>query len=177
MPPAQATQPAKHVQPAPGVLDLNTLILEHLDRVGVVAGLLRQKLPPTIEWAELAQVGVVAMLEAAPRWDPQASPFWTFMYLRVRGAMLDFAAGFSLRVASPREVESIPGPDASARISMRIDIDRAMKRLSRRQRWILARIEHGDQARQIAATLHITESAVSQIRKRIRELLRAEFVA
>ena len=174
MPPAQAAQPAKYVRPA---LDRSALILDHLDKVAIVAGLLRRKLPPHIEFRELAQVGVVAMLEAVPRWDPQAGEFWPFVYLRVRGAMLDFAAGFSLRIAGPVEVESIPGPDSQVGISMRIDLARAMKTLSHRQRWILSRLEHGDQARQIAATLHITEAAVSQIRKRIRELLRAEFVA
>jgi RNA polymerase sigma factor (sigma-70 family) len=149
------------------------LILEHLDKVAAVAGLLRRKLPPQFEFRELAQVGILAMLEAAPRWDPKTGEFWPFVYLRVRGAMLDFAAGFSIRIAT-KGPESIPAPDSD--ISLRIDLERAMRKLTFRQQRVLWALQHGDQAREIAATLEITEAAVSQIRKRIRELLRSQFV-
>jgi RNA polymerase sigma factor (sigma-70 family) len=173
VPPAEVSRPAARALRR----DANELILEHLDKVATVAALLRKKLPPQIEFRELAQVGVLAMLQAEPRWDPESGEFWQFAYLRVRGAMLDFAAGFSSRIVTTAEAEGLAGRDLSTGISMRIDLERAMERLSMRERWILNRIEQGDRARQLAVALKISEARVSQIRKRIRELVEDGFVA
>jgi len=144
----------------------NTLILEHLEKVSAVARLLAQKLPPQFEWKELAQVGVLAMLQAAPRYRPGAGTFWSFVYLRVRGAMLDFC---QVRCQfEPIDVETV-----IAKTQVRLSaLMLQSPSMSARDRGIFEALSQGYGARAIAQQFGISEARVSQIRKRERSRLR-----
>lgn len=140
----------------------NALILAHLDKVAITARLLVQKLPPSIEWRELASVGTLAMIEAEPRYDAQQGEFWTFVYRRVRGAMLDFLRDNYSSVPS----ETVPTPAARLREPyIKIDMERAIARLTCQQRRVVDGLREGRLGREIAEKIGVSEARVSQIRK------------
>lgn len=173
MRPAKQEAPYLRVLGTPG--DNSALILKHLSKVDAVARILCQKLPPRFEWRELAQIGVVAMIEASPRWREEKGSFWSFVYLRVRGAMLDFLNG-------PREAQSFETSEAISRlvpawsagtepdggVTRRIDLERAMLKLTVRERQVVRRVNDGQTGRQVASDLGISEARVSQLRKAAR---------
>jgi len=142
---------------------INALIVQHLEKVAITARLLCAKLPPWIEWQELADVGVLAMVEAAPRYREEDGPFWTFVYQRVRGAMLNSLQSKYV----PCETPSIPEP------YIKIDISRAIARLTCQERTVVLGFGEGRLGREIARRLGISEARVSQIRKTARARLRA----
>lgn len=53
--------------------------------------LARIPIPPSanVEREDLIQIGACAAFECAPRWDGEASDFWTFSFARIRGAIYD----------------------------------------------------------------------------------------
>jgi RNA polymerase sigma factor (sigma-70 family) len=177
----QATRPtkqeARHVHALDRAED-SALILSHLGRVDAVARILCSKLPARFEWRELAQIGAIAMIEALPRWREEKGRFWTFVYQGVRGAMLDF-------VNAPREFQSAESPseirifvpawgagtEADRRIT-RIDLERAMAKLTFRERQVVRRMNDGQSGRQVATDLGISEGRVSQLRKAAGRRLR-----
>src|SRR4051812_28424171 len=66
------------------------LILQHLALVRHVLGRLRAKLPPGTDLENLEAAGVLGLVEAASRFDPQRGiRFETFAYPRIRGAVID----------------------------------------------------------------------------------------
>ena len=70
------------------------LVMAHLDLVRAIARTLAQRLPTQVEINELISVGVLALIEAARRYDPATGvPFSAFARLRLRGAMLDALRG------------------------------------------------------------------------------------
>jgi DNA-directed RNA polymerase specialized sigma subunit len=140
-----------------------------------MARFLCQKLPPRFEWKELAGVGELAMIEAAPRYIDEAGPFWTFVYLRVRGAMLDFVNGSTkVEIQGIRRFAPAWGAGAfsDCRLSRSIDLERAVQKLSRQERQVLQQLGQGETGREIAASLGISEARVSQVRKQARGRLR-----
>lgn len=152
------------------------LILGHLAKVEAVARILCQKLPPRFEWRELAQVGVLAMVEAASLYDPVKGSFWTYVYLGVRGAMLDFLNDSreterceTVRFVAPWSCATL----ADVRITVRIDLERAVAKLTLQERQVLQHISQGESGREIARLLGISEARVSQVRRRARQRLRA----
>jgi len=73
------------------------LILSHLPLVKHVLGRLIGELPPGVDIENLEQSGVLGLVEAAGKFDPNRNAqFKTFAFLRIRGAILD-----TLRQASP----------------------------------------------------------------------------
>jgi RNA polymerase sigma factor FliA len=74
--------------------DRDRLVMAHLDLVRSIARTLAQRLPNQIEINELISVGVLALIEAARRYDAGTGvPFSAFARLRLRGAMLDTLRG------------------------------------------------------------------------------------
>lgn len=66
------------------------LILKYLPLVKSVAGRLAVRLPPWMSREDLESVGVLGLMEAIERFDPErGTNFEAYAYRRVRGAMLD----------------------------------------------------------------------------------------
>jgi RNA polymerase sigma factor FliA len=66
------------------------LIMSHLPLVRHVIGRLVGELPPGVDIENLESAGVLGLVEAAAKFDPDRNAqFKTFAYLRVRGAILD----------------------------------------------------------------------------------------
>jgi RNA polymerase sigma factor for flagellar operon FliA len=66
------------------------LILTHLSLVRHIIGRLKVKFPRGMDLENLEAAGVLGLVEAANRFDPQrGSRFETFAYLRIRGAVFD----------------------------------------------------------------------------------------
>jgi RNA polymerase sigma factor for flagellar operon FliA len=66
------------------------LILTHLSLVRHIIGRLKVKFPRGTDLENLEAAGVLGLVEAANRFDPQrGSRFETFAYLRIRGAVFD----------------------------------------------------------------------------------------
>jgi RNA polymerase sigma factor (sigma-70 family) len=62
---------------------------KYLRYVDFIAGRVRRRHETRMSQAELISIGVVGLLEAWGRWDPERSRFTTFAYYRVYGAVLD----------------------------------------------------------------------------------------
>lgn len=172
----------------------NALIDSHLRKVEVVAGLVVRSLPRSTGGRdlkrEMTQEGILAMLEAAPRYKEDAGPFWPFVYPRIRGAMLDFL-GRECRETFPVERSGVrvsdgetlddftPEPstkmDAECDLAMKIDLDRAMKKLTVQEKRVFRAIREGDGPPQIAGMMRITPQRVRRLRtsggRRLREAL------
>jgi RNA polymerase sigma factor (sigma-70 family) len=143
-----------------------------------MARLVARRLPPRFDWRELAQVGVIAMIEASHRFDPDKGDFWPFAYRRVRGAMLDFL-GSDFRESCHSELteDHAVAPDDAARTLVEVDLARAMRRLTVKEHRVISAIRDGHEPRRIAGMLRISEQRVSQLRRKAVRRLRGEFVA
>ena len=79
--------------PAPGALSESRraeMILENLPRVRWIAGHIHQRLPSTIVLEDLISIGVIGLIEALDRFDPNLGvQFKTYAEHRIRGAILD----------------------------------------------------------------------------------------
>jgi len=66
------------------------LVMAYLDLVKHLSGRLSVKLPPCLSREDLESCGVIGLLEAIDKFDPNMSiEFETFAYRRIRGAMYD----------------------------------------------------------------------------------------
>ncbi|HZV04093.1 MAG TPA: sigma-70 family RNA polymerase sigma factor [Gemmataceae bacterium] len=66
------------------------LIVEHLSLVRHLVGKLAAELPPGVDLENLESAGVLGLVEAAHRFDPErGAQFKTYAYTRIRGAVLD----------------------------------------------------------------------------------------
>ena len=75
---------------AQGTINRDTLLEEHLPAVRRQALSLQVKLPSGVDLDDLIQAGMVGLLDALQRFDPNAgASFSTFANQRVRGAMID----------------------------------------------------------------------------------------
>ncbi len=70
-------------------LDENRLIQENQSLVTKIAWQVKSFAPDQMEIEDLIQVGLVAMIEAAKKYVDQGHSFSTYLYVRVRGAMID----------------------------------------------------------------------------------------
>ncbi len=67
-----------------------TLIEEHAELVRRIAYALQRRLPGHVDVDDLIQVGLIALLEASERHEPErGASFTTYAALRIRGAMVD----------------------------------------------------------------------------------------
>ncbi|MDE0932568.1 MAG: FliA/WhiG family RNA polymerase sigma factor [Novosphingopyxis baekryungensis] len=69
--------------------DPKQLIEDHIPLVRKIAWHVSGKAPATIEVEDLIQIGLVALIEAARRYEDQGHQFSTYAGTRIRGAMID----------------------------------------------------------------------------------------
>jgi RNA polymerase sigma factor for flagellar operon FliA len=80
----------KTKQPDIDFSDSKAVVEQYTPYVRSIAGKVRKKLPPDIEFDDLVEYGMIGLLEAAQRFDPEAGAnFMTFAYYRIRGAVYD----------------------------------------------------------------------------------------
>ncbi|WP_164089189.1 sigma-70 family RNA polymerase sigma factor [Sphingorhabdus sp. YGSMI21] len=70
-------------------IDERKLIEENQSLVTKIAWQVKSFAPDQMEIEDLIQVGLVAMVEAAKKYVDQGHSFSTYLYVRVRGAMID----------------------------------------------------------------------------------------
>lgn len=72
--------------------DPDALVRTHAPLVRRIAHQIASRLPPSIEIDDLVQEGMVGLLDAIRRWQPQPgeAPFVVYARMRVRGAMVDW---------------------------------------------------------------------------------------
>jgi RNA polymerase sigma factor FliA len=108
MPRACQVEPGMRTKTVELEHDLETrdrLVMEHVGMVKRMASLLANRLPAQVERSELISVGVIGLMDAAGRFDPNMGvPFGAFARRRIHGAMLD-----SLRAldSAPRAVRKM----------------------------------------------------------------------
>tara|TARA_R110000772_G_scaffold31902_7_gene78413 strand:+ start:1838 stop:2557 length:720 start_codon:yes stop_codon:yes gene_type:complete len=71
-------------------IDETKLVKDHQGLVTKIAWQIKSFSPDQIEIEDLIQVGLVAMVEAAGKYVDQGHNFSTYLYVRVRGAMIDY---------------------------------------------------------------------------------------
>lgn len=71
-------------------IDETRLVEENQTLVTKVAWQIKSFSPDHIEIEDLIQVGLVAMVEAAAKYVDQGHSFSTYLYVRVRGSMIDY---------------------------------------------------------------------------------------
>jgi RNA polymerase sigma factor (sigma-70 family) len=160
------------------VTDRKSLIDSHLVKVARIAKMLAQRLPPWVDWQELAQEGVVAMIHAAERFDPAQGEFWPFVYRPVRGAMLDWL-GRNCQHTCHVELSGVRlfAPDETGKLSQDLDIERAMQKLTTQERRVIRATREGHEPPRIAGMLNITPQRVRQLRDKGARRLRRQLVA
>jgi RNA polymerase sigma factor (sigma-70 family) len=159
-------------------VERKSLIDSHLGKVALVSRMLAARLPAWVDANELAQEGVIAMIEASERWDPAQGEFWPFVYRAVRGAMLDFL-GRNCQHTCHVELSAVRvfAPDETGKLSRELDLARAMEKLTTQERRVFTALRAGHRPRRIAGMLNINESTVSRLRKRAIRRVKAELVA
>ena len=71
-------------------IDRDALVEAHLPQVKFIADRLAAKLPPSVDREDLIGAGVLGLLDAVDKFDPERGvQFKTYAEMRVRGAMLD----------------------------------------------------------------------------------------
>ena len=71
-------------------VDRETYVIEYASMVKHIANRLAARLPSSIQVDDLIQAGMIGLLEAVDKFDPnRATKFKTYAEIRVRGAMLD----------------------------------------------------------------------------------------
>lgn len=87
----------------------NALAAEHAGLVRSIARQLKRSLPPSFELDDLIQEGMIALLDAAGSYDPEAhggAPFSAYARMVVRGAMLDSVSGRHWKNATMASTEA-----------------------------------------------------------------------
>lgn len=98
------------------------MILENMPRVKWIAASIRQRLPQTVVLEDLVSIGVLGLIEAVDRYDPQAGvQFKTFAEYRIRGAILD----------SICELDGIPAHKRSKSKRVKLAVHTLEQRLGR----------------------------------------------
>jgi RNA polymerase sigma factor FliA len=66
------------------------IILEHMKQVEVIARRIHNKIPSSVDYADLLGAGILGLIDAAGKFDPSHGvKFKTFAEYRIRGAILD----------------------------------------------------------------------------------------
>jgi RNA polymerase sigma factor for flagellar operon FliA len=96
------------------------LVMAHTDLVKSMAHRLAQRLPPQVDVADLIGVGVMGLIAAATRYDPNTGvPFDAFARRRIQGAMLDSLRDLDWVPRSLRRLRrTVEGAIASLRRSL-----------------------------------------------------------
>lgn len=74
--------------------DKRAVAEQYMPYVRSIAGKVKKKVSPDIDYDDLVEYGVIGLLEAAERFDPSVGAnFMTFAYYRIRGAIYDGLRG------------------------------------------------------------------------------------
>ncbi|MEW4466464.1 sigma-70 family RNA polymerase sigma factor [Parasphingorhabdus sp. JC815] len=71
-------------------VDESALVREHQGLVTKIAWQIKSFSPDRVEIEDLIQVGLVTLVEASAKYIDQGHSFTTYLYVRVRGAMIDY---------------------------------------------------------------------------------------
>jgi RNA polymerase sigma factor for flagellar operon FliA len=78
----------------PKALPRTVLIEKYMPYVRSIAGKIKKTVAKEIDFEDLVEYGMIGLLEAADRYDPQfGANFMTFAYYRIRGAIYDGLRG------------------------------------------------------------------------------------
>ncbi len=95
----------------------------HLPLVGAIARAMGRRLPPTVEVDDLINDGVLGLMEALRRYDPQRRVgFTTYAGHRIRGAILD---GLRRRDPLPRAYRRLQKTESNHRVQF-LALDEAL---------------------------------------------------
>jgi len=121
----------------------NRLVLQYSPLVKYVAGRLRTRLPESVEYADLVSDGIIGLMEAIERFEPERGlTFQTFAVPRIRGAMVDALRGLDW---VPRSVRD------------------KVRQIEEAQRTLEVRLGRIPEDPEIAAELGITVAALRQL--------------
>jgi RNA polymerase sigma factor FliA len=71
-------------------IERQRLVLENLDEVRYIARRIHERLPPHVSFDDLIQAGMLGLIDAVDRFDPQKNvQFLSYARYRIRGAILD----------------------------------------------------------------------------------------
>jgi RNA polymerase sigma factor (sigma-70 family) len=178
-------------------MENEALVTENLDLPAGLARSMVRLFPSAVEVDDLVGAGQVALVEAAQRYEPERGDFRAYASTRVRGAMLDairssnvvgrraYKNGVRVSVRSLAAPvmpgsdgtleEVIPDPRASVEeiVEHRAQLA-AILSLPRREREVVLRAAAGEQQIEIADSLSVSPSRVSQISARAAERLGAD---
>ena len=74
----------------------DSLVMENLSVVGIVARRLARKLPPSVDIDDIQSAGILGLMDAAQKFDSsRGAMFRTYAELRVQGAILDYLRSLS----------------------------------------------------------------------------------
>jgi RNA polymerase sigma factor FliA len=86
--------PAKKGEPKFDLSDKRAICEQFTPYVRSIAGKIKKTVAKEIEFDDLVEYGMIGLLEAADRYDPQhGANFMTFAYYRIRGAIYDGLRG------------------------------------------------------------------------------------
>jgi RNA polymerase sigma factor for flagellar operon FliA len=77
-------------QPTPAILDRNKVVEQYAHLIKKVAYKMIARLPANVEMDDLMSAGVIGLIDAAEKYDPEKScNFKSYAEIRIRGAMVD----------------------------------------------------------------------------------------
>lgn len=177
-------------------------ILQNMGLIKNLARRFRQHVPPCITIDDLTSAGIIGLIQAVDRFHhSRGLKFRSYAQHRIWGAMMDFlrgedplsrderrrvrhsaeprwAATISLSQLPPTVADNLLRTDWKAARSMWADVSSIAQTLSTRERRVIVLIyEQGWCNREIATTLKVNESRVSQIKHRALSKMRAAIQA
>jgi len=168
--------------------DLTRVVMEHRGLVGYVVNkmLVRRRLPTFMDAEDLTSEGMIGLIQAAQRYDPDRGvAFSTFAVRRIRGAILDAfrRAGFVPRRAWGKvpEPEFVTLEDAycatgsgdfTAASDLAVDVGRSLGQLDRRLSCVLLAGAMGFADVEIGPHYRISGSRATQLKAKARRRLR-----
>lgn len=98
---------AKHIQDYQQSLKYSQdeLALQYLPAVKAMAYRLKERLPSSVDFADLISIGTEELIKVARRYDSSINDsFWGFAKIRVNGAMLDYLRNLDVLSRSSRKL-------------------------------------------------------------------------
>jgi len=169
------------------------LFEEHLDWAKRTAFVLARRIGQHMNRtaADIAQIGLIGLMQAVVRFDPSYSNFQAFAYQRIRGALLDhardsswlsrseFREGVNAAHVDYDELVKLghvaPVDSEVRRKIMRAALRRVMAKLSIRERVLLLTFEKDFSLREWGEIYNLSESRASQLRDELVKRIRRQF--
>lgn len=134
-----------------------------------------------IDFDDLFQTGVLGLILAVDRFNPELSSAKTYFTKRIRGAMIDFLRSFpyfkngrAIETVGEAELERWPADCGDLeRAEIHADFERLINFLPLKQRCILMGIARETPQHLLARNLGVNESRISQIKNESLAALRS----